>query len=159
MLASQIVAFYYQLGVLLRAQKQNLASIVLSHVMTVSTLEQFLFCWVQKNEVILGWLVPKVMKFPYILPSIDIILPFLWRIFVTPQLQCDLKIIGSQIVEVLHTTSYWIPSQAHCSTARITGDTHQAAPLVIPPCWANSETGESQPGVEGLDILEILNLG
>ena len=33
--------------------------------------------------------------------------------------------------------------------------THQAAPLVIPPCWANSFIGESQPGVEGLDILEI----
>ena len=36
--------------------------------------------------------------------------------------------------------------------------TYQAAPLVIPPCWANSDTGESQPGVEGFDILQIFGM-
>ena len=31
--------------------------------------------------------------------------------------------------------------------------TDQAAPLVIPPCFANSFSSESQPGVRGFDIL------
>ena len=32
-------------------------------------------------------------------------------------------------------------------------ETDHAAPLVIPPCFANSFSSESQPGVRGFDIL------
>merc|ERR1712179_583617 len=39
-------------------------------------------------------------------------LAFPRRIFVTAQLQCDLKVIGCQVVEVLHTSSYRIPGSS-----------------------------------------------
>ena len=35
---------------------------------------------------------------------------------------------------------------------------YHAAPLVMPPCFANSLIGVSHPGVPGLDILEIISI-
>ena len=35
--------------------------------------------------------------------------PLGWRVLVTSQLQGDLKVVGGQVVEVLHPTRYWVP--------------------------------------------------
>ena len=35
--------------------------------------------------------------------------PLGWRVLVTSQLQGDFKVVGGQVVEVLHPTRYWVP--------------------------------------------------
>ena len=79
-------------------------------------------------------------------------------ILVTTKLQGDLKIIRCEVVKVLKKGvefkfKFKCRYFCWCQTCIPPGTLYQAAPLVMPPCWANSLTSESHPGVRGSDIL------
>jgi hypothetical protein len=44
--------------------------------------------------------------------------PFFWRILVAAQLQGDLEVVGSQVVEVLHPTRDRVPETAVAQWSR-----------------------------------------
>ena len=101
--------------------------------------------------------------------------PLLGWVLVAAELEGDLEVVGGEIVEVLHPTTHWVPEAIYLDCVKrknsemkkdenlkikITNhaekekSANHAAPLVIPPCFANSFSSESQPGVRGFDILK-----